>query len=65
MTFLLARSELGATDGGILTIGEVSPDWAAVTSQPKIATIPGRQEWVGYMDAMVVDGKRYSGHGRM
>lgn len=65
ITFLLARSGLGATDGGILTIGEVDANWSDVLNQPKIVVPDGRDRWVGYMDAMIVNGKKYSGHGRM
>ncbi|KAF7789586.1 hypothetical protein EIP86_000532 [Pleurotus ostreatoroseus] len=63
ITFLLSRSNLGITDGGIFTISEVDPSWSAVQNQSKIAIAQGLGQWVGVMDAVIVNGKNYTGHG--
>lgn len=65
MTFLLARSDLGITDGGIFTIGDVDPNWSAVLNQTKVPVIQtgADQQWAALVDGMIVDGKNYSGHG--
>lgn len=62
MTFLLSRSELGLTDGGIFTIGEVEPDWANVTSQEKLPLV-GEPYWSIFMDKVVVNGTEFCGNG--
>ena len=63
ITFLLSRSNLGVTDGGIFTIGETDPNWSAVVNQSKIAIAQDFGQWVGLMDAVVVNGKSMDGHG--
>lgn len=51
------------TDGGIFTISETDPSWGAVVNQSKIAIAQDFGQWVGLMDAVVVDGKSIDGHG--
>lgn len=62
MTFLLSRSELGLTDGGIFTIGEVDPDYANVTSQEKLPLV-GEPYWSVFMDKVIVNGTEFCGNG--
>ncbi len=63
ITFLLSRSNLGITDGGIFTIAEVDTNWDAVVNQSKIAIAQGTGQWIGVMDGVIVNGKNYTGHG--
>lgn len=63
VTFLLARSDLGITDGGVFSIGDVDPYWTAVLNQTQIPVVQDTQQWVGLMDAVIVDGRNFSGHG--
>lgn len=65
ITFLLARSNLGITDGGIFTVGAVDPNWSAVLNETQIPVVgfEAMPQWVGLMDGMVVDGKNFTGHG--
>lgn len=39
ITFLLTRSNLGISDGGIFTIGETDPNWTKVLDQPQIEVL--------------------------
>lgn len=65
ITFLLARSNLGQTDGGIFTVGEVDPSWSAVTNQSKVAVAQGLNQWIALLDGVVVNGKNITGHGML
>ena len=63
ITFLLSRSNLGISNGGIFTIGEVDQNWSAVTDQAKVAIAQDFGQWIGLMDSVIVNGKTYDGHG--
>ena len=67
ITFLLSRSLLGITNGGLFTIGETAPGFDAITSQPTIAVDPWHDlgQWVGLMEGVVVNGKLFTGHGQL
>lgn len=62
-TFLLARSNLGITDGGIFSVGDVDPHWSSVLNQTRLPVVQALEQWVVLMDGVVVDGKHYTGHG--
>lgn len=62
-SFLLSRSNLGVTDGGIFSVGEVDPNWSAVLNQTQIPVVSQLEQWISVMDGVVVDGKNFSGHG--
>ncbi|KAJ3557413.1 hypothetical protein NM688_g1478 [Phlebia brevispora] len=63
ITFLLGRTNLGISDGGIFTIAEVDSSWSAVVNQSKIAIAQGLGQWIGLMDAVIVNGETFTGHG--
>lgn len=63
MTFLLSRSELGITDGGIFTIGDVDPNWSSILNQKQIPVVSALQQWIGITDGIIVNGKNITGHG--
>lgn len=62
MTFSLARSNLGITDGGVFTIGSVDPQWPTLTNQPKLA-VYAPNAWLIYMDGIKVNGQPHTGGG--
>lgn len=65
ITFLLARSNLGISDGGIFTIGEIDPNWTQIVNQTKVPVLQKTGQWLSFMDSVTVNGKNYSGHGLM
>lgn len=65
ITFLLARSNLGMSDGGIFTISETDPAWSEVHNQSKVPIAQGLNQWVGLMDGVRVNGKNFTGNGTL
>ncbi|KAI0701485.1 aspartic peptidase domain-containing protein [Cytidiella melzeri] len=63
ITFLMARSNLGTSDGGIFTVGETDPNWSQILDQPKQHVLHKLDQWLTLMDGVIVNGKNYSGHG--
>ena len=63
ITFLLTRSNLGVSDGGIFTIGETDPNWTKVLDQPQLPVLEKTHQWITLMDGVTVNGKNYTGHG--
>ena len=63
MTFLLSRGNLGISEGGIFTIGEVNSNWAEVTNQPHLPIVEVIGRWLTVADAFIVNGESLSGHG--
>ncbi|EKM50641.1 uncharacterized protein PHACADRAFT_152796 [Phanerochaete carnosa HHB-10118-sp] len=63
ITFQLVRSKLGITEGGVFTIGDVDPNLSAVLNQTQLPVIEALNQWVVFMDGIVVDGKKFTGHG--
>ena len=63
MTFLLSRSNLGVTDGGIFTVGEVDENWSNVLNQPQVPVLEAVQEWITLSDGIIVDGQNITGNG--
>ncbi|KAI0766085.1 aspartic peptidase domain-containing protein [Irpex lacteus] len=63
ITFLLTRSNLGISDGGIFTIGETDPNWTKVLDQPQIEVLTETDQWITFMGGVSVNGKNYTGHG--
>ena len=65
ITFLLTRSNLGVSDGGIFTIGETDPNWTKVLDQPQLPVLEKTHQWITLMDGVTVNGKNYTGHGML
>ena len=63
ITFLLARTNLGVSSGGIFTVGEVDSDWTNITNQTQIPVVQELGQWIALMDGVIVNGQNYSGHG--
>ena len=63
MSFQLSRSNLGITDGGIFTLGEVPSNFSGVLEQPVVPVISQTTRWIGVGDGMIVNGETYIGNG--
>ncbi|KAI0091518.1 aspartic peptidase domain-containing protein [Irpex rosettiformis] len=63
ITFLLTRTNLGKSDGGIFTIGETDPNWTKVLDQTPLPVRAKTDEWITFMGGVSVNGKNYTGHG--
>lgn len=63
ITFLLTRSNLGISDGGIFTVGETDSNWSQIANQTKIPVVQELKQWIVLMDGVIVNGKNYTGHG--
>ncbi|KAI0786809.1 aspartic peptidase domain-containing protein [Abortiporus biennis] len=63
MTMQLSRSDLGMVDGGVFTIGEIDPNYAAITSSPKLEVFTTHNFWETIVDSVIINGNPYSGHG--
>ncbi|KAJ3518437.1 hypothetical protein NM688_g9439 [Phlebia brevispora] len=63
MSFLLTRNNLGITDGGIFTIGEVAETLSDIQNATKLMVAnPGWGAWVTFMDAVTINGVNYTGN---
>ncbi|RDX52198.1 acid protease [Lentinus brumalis] len=60
-TWLMSRSEVGITNGGVLTISEVLSNMTAVLDAPRFDS-PTAADWTTYMDGVYVNGRLISGH---
>ncbi|KAI0786810.1 aspartic peptidase domain-containing protein [Abortiporus biennis] len=63
MTMQLSRSDLGMVDGGVFTIGEIDPNFTAITSSPKLEVLTTRSRWHTIADSVIINGKPHSGQG--
>ncbi|CCM06426.1 uncharacterized protein FIBRA_08687 [Fibroporia radiculosa] len=61
MTFYLSRSEVGVTQGGVMTIGEIVSNFSAITSSPQLPLLTDTF-WATLMDGIYVDDHFYTGH---
>ncbi|KAH9848559.1 aspartic peptidase domain-containing protein [Lenzites betulinus] len=59
--FLMSRSEVGITDGGVLTVSEILPDMLDVLQAPKFVS-PINSQWTTVMDGVYVNGVFVNGH---
>lgn len=60
ITFLLRRSGLGITEGGIFTIGDVDATLSPVLNQTQIPVFPGSPYWITSMEGIVVNGQNFT-----
>ncbi|KAI0333921.1 acid protease [Cubamyces sp. BRFM 1775] len=59
-TFLMSRSEIGISDGGVLTVSEVLSNMTDVLNAPLYQSpVPG--QWTAVMDGMYVNGEFLNG----
>ncbi|KAI0926033.1 hypothetical protein AcW1_008309 [Taiwanofungus camphoratus] len=61
ITFLLSRSNIGITQGGVMTIAELVANLTEITSTPKLPVI-SELSWETYMDGVYVNGEFLTGH---
>ncbi|OBZ66133.1 hypothetical protein A0H81_13730 [Grifola frondosa] len=61
MTFLLSRSEIGITNGGVFTIAELDSDHANVTQAPKLNVFTNGG-WTTFMDGVRINGELFTGN---
>ncbi|KDQ56689.1 hypothetical protein JAAARDRAFT_36184 [Jaapia argillacea MUCL 33604] len=65
MTFLLTRdSVMGITSGGAFTLGDIDHDYSAISNTPVrkvVAPIPNFPTWTIPMNAMTINGQKYTG----
>ncbi|RPD60497.1 acid protease [Lentinus tigrinus ALCF2SS1-7] len=59
--WLMSRSELGITDGGVLTVSEVLSNMTAALDAPRFDS-PIPADWTTYMDGLYVNGRLISGY---
>ncbi|GJE93429.1 A1 family peptidase [Phanerochaete sordida] len=60
LTFLLGRSSAGESDGGVFTIGELLTELEAIIDEPALPALTN-WAWVTLVDAVIINGARYSG----
>lgn len=63
MTFMLNRSIFGVTDGGAFTIGEIDPNYTAISNAPHLDVLENSNQWITVMDSVYINGQNWSGHG--
>ena len=63
MTFQLSRGNLGITDGGIFTLGEVDSNMTDILDQPRLPVIDVLKQWLTVVDAFIVNGEQVTGNG--
>lgn len=61
ITFILNRSPLGMTEAGFYSIGGVNASLSCIVNQTQIPVVTGSHQWVGTMDAIIVNGKDITG----
>ncbi|OBZ66213.1 Aspartic protease [Grifola frondosa] len=63
ITFLLSRSELGITAGGVFTIAEVDGNHTNITEAPPLNVLsPSFPQWATSMDGIRINGELVNGH---
>ncbi|OBZ76478.1 Aspartic protease [Grifola frondosa] len=61
-TFLLSRSEVGITDGGIFTIGELGSHNESISQAPKLSLLVDKI-WMIAVDGAIINGQSITGNG--
>ena len=63
MTFLLSRSDIGVTEGGVFTIGDVNASYSDILNQTQLHVLSNSgAQWVVDVDGIVVNGERFGGN---
>jgi hypothetical protein len=61
MTFMLSRSTIGTTDGGVFTIGVVNSSFSDVQKANKLPVESVTNQWVILVDAVIINGQKLDG----